>query len=276
VFGDDDMIGNIHLKQSFKGLRFKLLMLCLAIFLFQMLFVVLGTSVDIQNSMLKDLDNVPKFTQKMMGEGFMESLMKYGTLTIGYIHPFTMLVFILFIFMTASHMVTTEISSGTIGFTLSKPLSRKRLYMNMAIIIYGGLLCLSLSAYLATFIGVSLFMTKKLSTAPFVSVCANLFLLMIFVTGYIAIFSAISDTGKKLFTYGGVSLFLFYLLSFAAPLWHPLDYIVPISPFNYYKPMAILMGMRISFSTAVSILVVSVAMFVVAGFIFNRRDIAAG
>lgn len=270
------MIGNIHLKQSFKGLRFKLLMLCIALFLFQMLFVVLGTSVDIQQSMLKDLENVPKFTQKMMGEGFVESLLKYGTITIGYIHPFTMLAFILFIFMTASHMVTSEIASGTIGFTLSKPLSRKRLFFNMALIMYAGLFLLTLSAYLSTYLGVSLFMKSKLSTTPFVSVCSNLFLLMVFVTGYIAIFTAVSDTGKKLFTYGGLSLFVFYLLSFAAPLWQPLEYIVPVSPFHYYKPMAILAGIRISGNTAISILAVSIVMFIAAGFIFSRRDIASG
>ncbi len=270
------MIGNIHLMQSLKGLRFKLLMLCLALFLFQMLFVVLGTSADIQQNMLNDLDTVPKFAKKMIGEGFIESLLKYGTLTIGYIHPFTMLAFILFIFTTASHMVTTEISSGTIGFTLSKPLSRKRIFFNMGIIMYCGLFLLASSAYISTLLGVSLFLKKSLSVTPFISVCSNLYLLMLFVAGYVVLFTAVSDSGKKLFTFAGIALFIFYFLSFAAPLWKPLENLVPISPFHYYKPMAILIGQRLDSSTALIILAVSVVMFVLAGAIFNRRDIAAG
>ncbi|MCP5050628.1 MAG: hypothetical protein GY940_25925, partial [bacterium] len=251
------MIGTIHLKQSFKGLRLKLMFLCIAMFLFQMLFAVLGTSVEMQTTMLKRLEDVPDTVRKMMGEGFIEGILKYGILTVGYLHPFTLLVFILFIFMAVSQMVMSEIGSGTIGFTLSKPLSRKRLYINLGIIIYFGTAVIAFSAYLSSYLGLKLFHPMKLTTAPFASIAWNLFLLMIFITGYVVVIASLSGSGKKLFTSGGITLFLFYLLSFGSNLWQPLEFIAPVSPFFYYKPMPILMGSRIGWSTSILLIVVS-------------------
>jgi hypothetical protein len=40
--------------------------------------------------------------------------------------------------------------------------------------------------------------------------------------------------------------------------------------------MKVLMGGRIGFSTSISIIVVSLAMFAFAGWLFSRRDISSG
>ncbi len=269
-------IGMIHLRQSFKGLRLKLGLLCLALFLFQMLFAVLATSVKIQQDMVTKLDTMPKMAQKMMGEGFIESVIKYGVITMGYLHPFMLVIIILFIIMSVSQIVTSEIGYGSIGFTLSKPLSRRRIYFNMGVIIYIGTALLAFSTYLSTFLGIQLFHSTKMSVAPFFPLAWDLFLVMIFIAGYVALFAAISDNSKRLFTLSGVTLFVFYLLSFATPLWSPLEYLAPVSPFYYFKPMAILMGNRLSWETSVTLTAVSVLMFTVAAFLFNRRDIASG
>lgn len=270
------MIGNIHLKQSFKGLRFKLMLLALGLFAFLMLFSVLSTSVQIQQEMVRDMDQVPDLVKKMMGEGFVESVLKYGVLMVGYVHPLTIVIFVLFIFMASSQIITSEISSGTIGFTLSKPLSRLRLYLNLGIVIYAGTAVIAFFGFLSAYLGILFFHKGKFSAAPFANIAWNLFLLMIFIAGYVVIIAALSETGKKMYTYGGIALFLFYLLSFAAPLWQPLEYLSPVSPFTYYKPMAILMGSRINLNTSIGLIVVSLIMFVVAAFIFKKRDISGG
>jgi len=268
--------GNTHLKQALKSIWLKLILLCIAMFVFQLLFAVLGTSSDIQKSMQRDLADVPKFAQKMMGEGFVEALMTYGTLTIGYLHPFTMLLLIVYIFMAVTQMVVGEISSGTIGFTLSKPISRQRIFINLAIVVYSGLILLSLAAYAATVLGIVFLYPKNLSAAPFWSLVLNLILIMFFVAGYIVVLAAVSESGKKMYTYGGITLFFMYLLSFAAPLWKPLETIVPISPFHYYKPLDILMGRRLNTTVGIMIFLVSAVLFGIAAYIFKRRDIAAG
>ncbi|MGD2090564.1 MAG: ABC transporter permease subunit [Candidatus Aminicenantes bacterium] len=270
------MSGNIHLKQSAKGLWLKTLLLGAALFIFEMLFTLLGTSAQIKESMLKKMADIPPMVEKMFGKAFIEGLIKYGVIAIGYIHPFMLVIFILFIFITISGMVTSEINSGAIGFTLSKPLSRKRIYLNMAIIIYLGLGLLALSTFLSSFLGIKIFFSEPLSTGPFVSLAWNLYLVMLLIAGYIVIFASISDSGKMFFTIGGIVLLVFYILSFAAPLWKPLTIFDPMNPFAYYKPMELLIGSRIGFGKSLTLIGVSAVMFAVAAWIFNRRDISSG
>ena len=270
------MIGNIHLSQSLKGIFLKLWLLCGTLFTFEMLFVILGTSAQIYQGIMKDMDDIPPIVEKMFGKEFLGAIVQYGIIAFGYIHPFMYIPFIVFLFITASQMVTSEISSGAIGFTLSKPVSRKRIYVNMAITSYLGLGLLALFAYGSSALGIVLFHGEKLSTAPFGELAWNLFLLMAFIAGYIAIFAAVSDTGKVLFTSGGIVLFVFYILGMAAPLWKPLKLLAPINPFSYYSPMAILAGGRVGVTKSVSLLVISIFMFIIGGWLFSRRDLASG
>lgn len=270
------MIGNIHLWQSFKGIWVKLLLLCLALFAFEMLFSILGTSEHIYEEIMKDMEDIPPVVEKMFGKEFIAGIIKYGIIAFGFIHPFMMVLFILVIFIAASQMVTSEITGGSIGFILSKPVSRKRIYVNLAIVIYTGLALQGFFVYASSALGIALFHSERLSAEPFAALAWNLFLLMIFIAGYIAVFAAVSDTGKALFTWGGVTLFVFYILNTAEPLWQPLKYLAPVNPFSYYKPMTILMGGRIGLGQSLTLIGVSLVMFAVGGWIFSRRDIAGG
>jgi ABC-type transport system involved in multi-copper enzyme maturation permease subunit len=270
------MTGNIHLKQSLKGIWWKALLLFVGLFLFEMLFSILATSAQVQAGILKDLEDIPPVVEKMMGEGFVEALIKYGVIAVGYLHPFMIILFIVFIFLTVSHMLTSEINDGTIGFTLSKPLSRIRIYINLMIVVYSGLAFLALSTYLASSLGVVLLHNEKLTTAPFASLSWNIFLIMIYIAGYVTFFASLSDSSKKLYTYAGLTLLVFYLLTMATPLWKPLEFISPVNPFTYYNPMAMLMGSRISNGESILIISVSLLMFAAATWIFKRRDLASG
>ena len=270
------MSGNIHLMQSVKGLWLKTLLLGAGLFSFEMLFILLGTSVQIKEDMLKKMADIPPVMEKMFGKGFVEVMFKYGIIVVGYLHPFLLLGFILFIFMTISQMVTSEIHAGTIGFTLSKPLSRKRIYFNMAIIIYLGLGLLALCTFLSSFLGIKIFLGGALSTGPFASLAWNIYLVMLLIAGYVVILGSISDSGKILFTIGGTVLLVFYILSLAARLWNPLSIFDPVNPFSYYNPMEMMMGNRIGFGKSLILIGVSGVMFAVAAQVFNRRDISSG
>lgn len=270
------MIGNVHLKQSIKGVWKKLALLCLLLFFFEFMFSYLGTSSYVQSDIVKDLKDMPPMVEKMMGKGFFEAMLKYGIISIGYIHPFMMAAFILFVFLTVSQVLTSEISSGTIGFTLSKPVSRMRLFFNMGVIIYVGLGLLAFSAYLSSALGIELFHAERLSAGPFASLAWNLYIIMIFIAGYVVMLAAISDTGKMLFTWGGGTFFFLYLLNMATPLWQPLKYTSFFNPFSYYNAFGVLMGIRLSLSTSISIFISSLIMFGVGAFVFSRRDIPAG
>jgi hypothetical protein len=99
---------------------------------------------------------------------------------------------------------------------------------------------------------------------------------MILVAGYISLLAATSDSGKILFTRGGVLLMVLYLVSMAEPLWKPLEFISPISPFTYYVPMKLFLGGHVEVLTAILMIGVSLAMFGIATYLFSKKDIAVG
>ena len=270
------MMGNVHLNHSAKGLWKKILVLAVVLFVFEALFVLTAQSAHIKADMVKDLERMPPVVEKMLGQGFADVILKYGILTFGFIHPFTFVPFVLLMFMAVSQMLTADIASGAIGFLLSRPLSRRRIFFNMAIVIWAGLAVLSLALFLAPYMGILFFLKQNLAVAPFVHLAANLFVVMLLFSGYIAVFAAISDSGKKLFTYSGVIIALFYLVELAAPLWKPLQWLAPINPFAYYRPIQLLMGRRIDSATAVLLVLAGAALYIIAAQLFQRRDISSG
>ncbi len=246
------------------------------LFIFEFLFALTANSARIKTDMIRDLDNMPPMVEKMFGQGFADVILKYGILTFGYIHPFIFVPFILLIFIAISQMVTSDIGSGTVGFLLSRPVARRRIFANIGIVVWSGLALLAVSLFLASFLGILFFLEKALAAGPFVNLSLNLFLAMLFVSGYVAVFAAISDSGKKLFTYSGVAILFFYLAALAAPLWRPLELLNPINPFSYYQPIPLLMGQRMGSGTAVFLTVASGALYFVAAQLFSRRDISSG
>ncbi len=268
--------GNIHLIQSMKGLWVKVLLLCLGLFAFEMLFAVVSTSAHVQAEMLEDMKNIPPMVQKMLGSGFADAMIKYGVIAFGYLHPFMMVLFILFAFITTGQLLTSEISSGTIGFTLAKAVSRKRLYLNMGIIIFGGFILLALSAFAASALGVVLFHGDRMPVGPFFALAWNLYLVMLLISGYVIIFASFTETAKGLYTSAGITLLVLFIHSMAAPLWSPLEYISPINPFSYYKPIDVLMGLRFGLGKSIMMIGASAAMFTAGAWIFSRRDISSG
>ncbi|MCP4213332.1 MAG: hypothetical protein GY765_01690 [bacterium] len=270
------MTGMIHLTQSLKGLWKRTAVLALVMFIFHFIFSLVATSATVRQNIVKDMEDVPEVVNKMFGAGFADVLLKYGVIALGYLHPFMMVVLVLYIFIVMSRLLTSEISSGTIGFTLSKSVSRVRLFFNMAVVVYIGLGILCLSAYLSSYSGIRLLHGERLSAAPFVSMAWTLFVLALFLTGYVAIFAAFSDSGRKLYTYAGGLLFFLYLLNLATPLWGPLKIFAPINPFFYYQPISILTGNHMGVGKSVILIAVSISLFSVAACIFRRRDISAG
>lgn len=265
-----------HLKQAIRGLFKKLILVGVAIFLFEILFAGLASSSHINVGMLKKMEDTPPAMMKMMGEGFMEAILKYGVITFGYIHPFLYLLFIVYIFFCFLQLLSGEIFSGSIGYTLSRPIARRTIFINLAIVVYGGLALLMLFPYLSTAIGLWLFYPGHLSIAPFISISWNLYLLAAFIAGYIALFASFADSGKKLFLYSGITLFVFYVADFARRLWPPLEIFSPVNPFSYYDPIRILTGQRVGFSQSLLVLCISGAMFLAAALIFQKKDLPNG
>lgn len=269
------MEGRVHLFYICRKLMKAFVLLCLAAFLFEMLFPLMSGIAKVKMQMMGDMQRQQPEIMRMMGRDFYDAMMDYGFIVFGYIHPFLLVFLILYIFSAVSQVLTSEISSGSIGFILSRPLSRKRIYINLGIVVYMGLALMSLAALGGTYFGMWLFNVGG-KIPPFFSIVINLYVLMLFIAGYIALFAAKSDTSKSLFIPSGIILFVFYAVDLISGIWEPLEYISPINPFSYYKPIELLIGQRLDVIAGIAIPAVSILMFWLGARIFSRRDLPSG
>jgi ABC-2 type transport system permease protein len=269
------MEGRVHLFYICRKLTKALILLCLAAFIFEGLFPLMSGIAKLKMEMMNDMQRQQPEMLKMMGKDFYDAMMDYGFIVFGYIHPFLLVFLILFIFYAVSQVLTTEIATGSIGFILSRPISRKRIYLNLAIVIYTGLAIISFAALGGTYFSMLLFNIGD-KVPPFLSIVVNLYVLMLFIAGYIALFASKADTGKSLFIPSGIILFVFYAVDLISGLWEPLEYISPINPFSYYRPIELLVGQRLDISAGIAIPVVTTLMFWLGAKIFSRRDLPSG
>ena len=269
------MEGRVHLFYICRKLTKAIILLCLAVFIFEGLFPLLSASAKLKMEMMGDLQNPQPEMLKMMGRDFYDAMMDYGFIVFGYIHPFLLILMIIYIFYAVSQVLTSEIATGSIGFILSRPVSRMRIYFNLAIAVYSGLVVMSLAALGGTHFGMWIFNVGG-KVPPFLSIVINLYVLMLFIAGYIALFASIADTGKSLFIPSGIILFVFYAIDLISGLWEPFEYISPINPFSYYKPIELLVGQRLDLATGLAIPVLTALMFWLGARIFSRRDLPSG
>jgi ABC-2 type transport system permease protein len=269
------MEGRVHLFYICRKLTKAFILLCLAVFIFEALFPLMSGIAKLKMQMMEDMQRQQPEMLKMMGRDFYDAMMDYGFIVFGYIHPFLLVFMILYIFAAVSQVLTSEISTGSIGFILSRPVSRKRIYQNLAIVVYLGLAIMSLAALGGTYFGMWLFNVGG-KVPPFFSIVINLYVLMLFIAGYIALFASKADTGKALFVPSGIILFVFYTIDLISALWEPFEYISPINPFSYYKPIEILVGQRLDITAGIAIPVVTALMFWLGARIFSRRDLPSG
>jgi len=269
------MEGRVHLFYICRKLTKAIILLCLAVFIFEGLFPLLSASAKLKMEMMGDMQNPQPEMLKMMGRDFYDVMMDYGFIVFGYIHPFLLVLLVIYIFYAVSQVLTSEIATGSIGFILSRPVSRMRIYFNLAIVIYSGLAVMSLAALGGTYFGMWIFNVGG-KVPPFLSIVINLYVLMLFIAGYIALFASIADTGKSLFIPSGIILFVFYTIDLISGLWEPFEYISPINPFSYYKPIELLVGQRLDLAAGLAIPVLTALMFWLGARIFSRRNLPSG
>lgn len=269
------MEGRVHLYYICRKITKALILVCLAAFIFEALFPLMAGVAKLKMEMMEDMQRQQPEMLRMMGADFYTAIMDYGFIVFGYIHPFLLVFLIIYIFNAVSQVLTSEIVTGSIGFTLSRPVSRRRIYFNLAIVIYAGLAICSLAALAGTYFGMWVFNVGG-KMPPFFSIVINLYVLMLFIAGYIVLFAAKADTGKSLFISSGIVLFVFYAVDLISGLWLPLEYISPINPFSYYRPIDLLIGKRLNLTEGIAIPIVTTLMFWLGARIFSRRDLPNG
>ncbi len=198
-----------------------------------------------------------------------------GWLGFGYVHPFTLMLLVVWIVVGAATAIAREVEDGTIEFLASRPVDR-RVILGARMMAWSlGMVALLAATYLGTVAGI-VFFEALVEFSPVQALLFPLSLvpMLVLIGGVAFLASTASSTRSRVyaitvgFTVGS------YFLNFASSLWSPLEPVAPVSLFHYVSPGEwALEGIR--WGPAIVMVVLALILMGVALVVVDRRDFAA-
>lgn len=252
--------------------RAKLLIICLALFLWGTLLPIIYAQFGVQFRQFVDSGLIPEqFTN--FGGGNIFTLP--GSIALGFIHPIALLLVSVFAVGFAAAAVAGERQRGTLEVILARPISRRSLYLTLLIatLLFIGIAIAALLA--GTLAGSALGgVLDELDTSRYPLLWLNGWLLF---AALASIGLAASVSFDRLSPALGIALavtIVSYFLEILGSLWPDAEPLQPYSLFHYLDPQTVLAGNPDSFSFGL-LAAVAIAGLIVALVVFPRRDLAA-
>ncbi len=198
-----------------------------------------------------------------------------GAISIGWVHPITIGLFVLFPLGLGSAMIAGERQRGTLEVLLSRPISRRTLFATHLVTLALVSALIVASALAGTLAGSIAY--GVMDGLPAANLAFLVFNTWLFLVALAAIALAASASFDRLAAPVGIGLALLlvgYLLEALGTLWPDAEFLQPYTPFHYLRPLEVLSG-----TGDLRDLLVLAALAVVATayglWRFPRRDLAA-
>jgi len=198
-----------------------------------------------------------------------------GSVALGAVHPIAIALEIVYPVGFAAAAIAGERQRGTLEVLLSRPLSRRVLYVTLLVAAIGAAIITTVATIVGTVAGAVLYdVAVGLDAGRMVLLGLNTVLLLAALAGVSVAASASFD---RLTPALGIALavtLLGYVLEILGTLWPDAAFLQPYSPFHYLHPLEILGGKTSAgdFLVLLSVLVASTAYGL---WRFPRRDLAA-
>jgi ABC-2 type transport system permease protein len=198
-----------------------------------------------------------------------------GSVALGAVHPIAIALEIVYPVGFAAAAIAGERQRGTLEVLLSKPLSRRSLFLTLLVAIIGAAVVTTVATIAGTVVGAALYdVAGGLDAGELAFLGVNTVLLLSALGGVSLAASASFD---RLTPAIGISLAVTlagYVLDILGTLWPDAAFLQPYSPFHYLRPLEILAGK----GNVYDLLVLAAVLAVSAGYglwRFPRRDLAA-
>ncbi len=249
-------------------------LIALMIFLIQL--AICGIIHDNQQvkTMLKFLDMMPSIIKSALGGETLQVGNLPALIAIGYQHPLTLLLYMLFAVGIPTGLLAGEVQRGTMELILSRPVTKLQVYLCAALLTVVGMVALVAVMFFGTFVSTKLYdFGEPIPLHDFFRLAVNGGLLSATV-GAISLLSAASFSRRG--TAVGVAvayLVANYFVNIIADWWPQMKSLKSMTIFNYVNPHKIF-GMHI-WPTSELILLGSLLLTaaILGGIIWNRRDL---
>jgi ABC-2 type transport system permease protein len=198
-----------------------------------------------------------------------------GAVALGAVHPFAIALQVVYPVGFASVAIAGERQRGTLEVLLSRPVSRRAVFATLLVAIVGVAVITTAAETLGTVLGAAVYgVAGPLDPGALAFVALNTVLLLAAFAGISLAASASFDRPGPPIGISVAVVLLGYVLEILGTLWPDAEFLQPISPFHYLRPLEILAGDGVPGD-----LVVLAAIAVVAAgyglWRFPRRDLAA-
>jgi len=259
---------------SLKRVRTLLLMTGTLLAAFQVVLIASGNSMQ-GNGGLEQLGALlPAFVRELLGPSFLSFA---GIVCLGYFHPVPMGAPIA-ISITLATIPASEVETRFADLILSRSVARHWIVTRtIAITVFAIAALLSLMM-LGTWVGLET-IAKNTAGWPspklIVSLAVNLGMLNLCWSG---VAMAIGAASRRRGVAGGLAGLLAlaaFLLDYVGRLWQPAEAVAWLSPFRYFNPFDLVMGVPLPMKNLVVLGGIAAAGFAAAYVVFARRDISS-
>jgi ABC-2 type transport system permease protein len=260
------------LRRTWRAQRARVGLVCLALAIWSFLMPVIYATFGRQLAVLLDTGIIPEPMLRFLGANPFSLI---GAVAIGWVHPITIGLFVLFPIGLGAAMIAGERQRGTLEVLLSRPLSRRVLFIThlAALALISALVVAS--ALAGTLTGAAAYgVIDGLDAGDLAFLVVNTWLLLVSLAAVALAASASSDRLAAPVGFGLAVLLVGYLLEALGTLWPDAAFLQPYTPFHYLQPLDVLGGTGDGRD-----LLVLVGLAVVAAAFglwrFPRRDLAA-
>jgi len=219
---------------------------------------------------------LPPFVRDLMGPSFVSFMSFAGIVTVGYFHlaPMAALVGVT---VAVALIPVSEIESGFIDLILSRPLARHWIVTRTIATMTLSILMLLILMLGGTWTGLELLAPKDAawpSLKLILSLAMNLGLLLLCWGGVAMAIGCASRRRSVAAALSGLLALVAFLMDYVGRLWRPAESVSWLSPFRYYAPFELVMGIALPSKNLAVLAGVAAAGFAAAYVLFARRDIA--
>ncbi len=263
------------LWNSLRRVRFLVLTMGVLLAAFQVLLNVVAASIELSQGFAGISDMVPDFMRELMGPSFVGLMSFAGIVCVGYFHIAVMGSLVGLTIALATEPAS-EIETRFMDLVLSRPLARRWIIVrSVAALLLVTVFVLAMMI-LGTWVGL------KTQAPPGVEwpswyllrqLALNLGVLMLCWGGVTLAISSVSRRRGVAGALAGLLALTTFLLDYVARAWEPAEKVGWLSPFRYYSPLDMVIGLEIPARNLWVLGGIAVSGVLLAFWLFSRRDI---
>lgn len=213
--------------------------------------------------------------QAMLGTRIAEQLGPEMFHSIAWVDPLPLALMWAHAMISCTRVPAGEVDRGTVDVVLGLPVSRWELFASETVVWVGCGALLLLAALAGNLLGsLGLPPHARPHLGRLLIVLLNVFCLYCTIGGLSWLASSVSERRGRALTTVFLIILALFLLNYLAEFWQPLERIVFLSPLHYHRPVAILVTGTWPWHDLLVLFGAGAVMWVLAGVIFSRRDLA--